>query len=37
MEQVRYDWNSLKEEEELKIIRNCTNIGRFYTIIILSE
>ncbi|XP_024871331.1 uncharacterized protein LOC112454270 isoform X2 [Temnothorax curvispinosus] len=28
MEQVRHDWNSLKEEEELKIIHNRANVGR---------
>ncbi|XP_071628221.1 uncharacterized protein [Temnothorax longispinosus] len=28
MEQVRNDWNSLKEEEELKIIHNRANVGR---------
>lgn len=37
MEQVRHDWNSLKEEEELKIIHKRCNIGRSSTIIILSE
>ncbi|KYM85495.1 hypothetical protein ALC53_04739 [Atta colombica] len=37
MEQMRYDWNSLKKKEEFKIIQNRTNIGRFCTIIMLSE
>ncbi|XP_039311580.1 uncharacterized protein LOC120359134 [Solenopsis invicta] len=37
MEHVQYNWNSLKEEEELKIIHNRANIGRFYTIITLSK
>ncbi|XP_011861084.1 PREDICTED: odorant receptor 22c-like [Vollenhovia emeryi] len=35
MEQIRYDWNTLKEKEEFKIIRHRANIGRSCTIILL--
>ncbi|KAL6264376.1 hypothetical protein P5V15_004488 [Pogonomyrmex californicus] len=36
IEQIQYDWNSLKEEEELKIIRNRANIARSLTILLLT-
>ncbi|TGZ45825.1 hypothetical protein DBV15_02677 [Temnothorax longispinosus] len=36
MEQVRNDWNSLKEEEELKIIHNRANVGRSCIIALLT-
>ncbi|XP_018392476.1 PREDICTED: uncharacterized protein LOC108771634 [Cyphomyrmex costatus] len=37
IEQVQYDWNSLKKKEELKIIQNRANIGRSCTIIMLRD
>ncbi|XP_070510859.1 uncharacterized protein [Cardiocondyla obscurior] len=37
IEQIRYDWNSLKEEEELKIMHKRATNGRFYTIVMLRE
>lgn len=37
MEQIRYDWDSLKEKEELKIMHKRANIGKRFTFIMISE
>jgi len=37
MERVRVDWDSLKENEELKIMHKHANIGRRFTFILMSE
>ncbi|XP_070160331.1 uncharacterized protein [Polyergus mexicanus] len=35
MEQIRYDWDSLKEKEELKIMHKRANIGKRFTFIMI--
>lgn len=37
MEQLQFDWDSLKEKEELKIMHKHANTGRRFTFILMSE